>query len=68
MHDGYLFDGEKCWVLFAFYLQYNDNFFFAEIHWYISCAKISDIFVKARACLYIFIDTGEDKQGLASAL
>lgn len=29
--------------------------FFAEIHWYIPCAKIPEIFVKARACVYIFL-------------
>lgn len=55
--------------LFAFHLQYNDYFiFFSEIQWYIPCAKVSEIFVKARACVYIiFIDTGEDKWKFASA-
>lgn len=63
--------GRNAEFLFAFYLQYNDYFilfYFSEIQWYISCAKIPEIFVKARACVYIiFIDTGEDKWEFASA-
>lgn len=60
--------GRNAEFRFAFYLQYNDDFFFSEIQWYIPHAKIPEIFVKAHVCVYIiFIDTGEDKLEFASA-
>lgn len=40
--------GRNAEFRFEFYLQYSDDFFFPEIQWYIPCAKIPEIFVKAR--------------------
>lgn len=71
MHDNCLFDGEKWWILFTFYLQYNDNFFFF-LQKFIDTFHVQQYLTllskHMHVYIYIYIDTEEDKWELASTL